>query len=279
MIKKIFLNGLSVALMLMLPGCKKPYETYKTTYKTEGAQHYADKAVDPLEATKKNIKHMTLPEVRAARVYFEQKDEVELIEKTLTHIIKLSDNYQEKADCLYELATIQLSLGRLEKARELFEQLLREYPGASFKKEACYRQLVAHYWDCSDASHDQEMTEKTLQLVQSFNKEWDAGEYAESLQEIEDHCYKVLFDAELLRMDFYLTKYRVFQDQDSLRSAQMRLAYILEKLLEPQKKLSSQAKDALIEEYQAIKELDVEKKQEKYDLLMKVLTALEKDEN
>jgi len=84
--------------------------------------------------------------------------------------MKISDNYQERADCLYELATIQLAMGRLEKAREMFEQLIREYPGVEFKKEALYRQILAHYWDCSDAQHDQEMTEKTLKLVQDFLK-------------------------------------------------------------------------------------------------------------
>lgn len=271
--KKIFLCGLVLALV---PGCfKKPYETYKTIYKTEGAQLYADKAVDPLQAIRKNIKNMNLQEVRAARIYYEERGDVELIEKTLTHILKLSDNYQEKADCLYEYATIQLSLGRLEKARELYEKLLREYPGVSSKKEASYRLILAHYWDCCDAEHDQEITEKTLKLVQEFNKEFpDRAVYAESLETIEDYCYKVLFEAELLRMNFYLSKYRVFEDNDSLVSATMRLAYMLEKLLEAQKKLSSETKDALVELYAHLREVDPENYSEKYTLLMKAAALL-----
>jgi outer membrane protein assembly factor BamD (BamD/ComL family) len=273
--KTLILRLLGLILLWVLPGCfKKPYESYKNQYKTNAAQQYADKAIDPAQAIKKNIKYMTLPEVRAARIYFEEHNEIELIEKALAHCMKLSDNYQEKSDCLYELATIQLSLGRLEKARELFDQLLREYPGIAAKKEACYRRLLAHYWDCSDAEHDQDMTEKTLKLVQEFMQEFpNSSEYGESLETIQHYCYRLLFEAELLRMNFYLTKYRIVQEPEVLNSAQMRLRYIVEKLIEFQRAFTSEEKDALCEIFDQIKTVTL---QEKFTLLNKASRALEK---
>lgn len=281
-----------VLLLLGLTGCfKKPYHTYQTSYKTQGAKQFydttaADEEVTPKEAVKKNIKYMTLPEVRAARIYYEESGEVEIIEKALAHIIKLSDNYQEKADCLYELATIQLSFGRLEKARELFEQLIREYPGVDFKKEARYRHILAHYWDCSDAQHDQEMTEKTLKLSKEFLEEFPGElEYQESLESILDFCHKMLFDAELLRMNFYLSKYELTKEADTLRSAQKRLGYILEKLIEQQKQFDSATKDNLLDLYLEIKEISEENNIEKYTKLLNAADILaikpktETDEN
>jgi len=81
--KKLTLSLVSLACMF-LTGCgKRPYQSYKTTYKTQGAQQFDDKSVAPAEATKKNIKNMTLQEVRAARIYFEERDDIELIEKAL----------------------------------------------------------------------------------------------------------------------------------------------------------------------------------------------------
>ncbi len=276
--KKLSLTLLAL-VFIFLTGCgKRPYQAYRTTYKTERAEHFDDKSVEPAQATKKNIKNMTLQEVRAARIYFEQRDEIELIEKALARIMKLSDNYQERADCLYELATIQLAMGRLEKARELFEQLVREYPGVEFKKEALYRQILAHYWDCSDAEHDQEMTEKTLKLVQDFLKEFPHEiTYLESLETIQDYCYKLLFEAEFLRMDFYMQKYRINQMAEALTAAQMRFTYLVEKLLEHQKNISSTAKDALIELCLQLKELDAENVAEKNELLVKAITLLATD--
>ena len=51
---------------------------------------------------------MDLAEARAAAC-ITKDDEVELVEKALAgQVIKLSDNYQEKADALFELATIQI---------------------------------------------------------------------------------------------------------------------------------------------------------------------------
>ncbi len=262
---------------VFLAGCKKPYDRYKTTYQTAQAERYAGEENDPLIATKKNIKYMTLPEARSARLYFEKQNEQELVEKALQHVMKLSDNYQEKADCLYELATISLSCGRLETAREQYEQLLREYPGVAFKQEACFRQLLAHYWDCSDSAHDTGMTEKTLELHQDFCKEFSNTDgYRETLEEIEKFCRRVLFEAEILRMNFYLTRYRIFQDQDALYAAQLRLAYILAKLLESHQGLDNATKDLLVEQYHAIKELDAEKIDEKYTLLLNALTTLQK---
>jgi outer membrane protein assembly factor BamD (BamD/ComL family) len=273
--KKLTLTLLSVAFIL-LTGCgKRPYQAYRTTYKTERAVQFDDKSVTAAEANKKNIKNMTLQEVRAARVYFEQRDDIELIEKALERIMKLSDNYQERADCLYELATIQLAMGRLEKARELFENLVREYPGVEFKKEALYRQILAHYWDCCDAEHDQEMTEKTLKLVQDFLKEFPSETaYLESLETIQDYCYKLLFDAELLRMDFYIQKYRINKQPESLTAAQMRFTSLVEKLLEFQKNISSSAKDALTELALQLKGLEAENVSEKDELLGKAITLL-----
>lgn len=273
--KKSTLSFLSL-VFIFLTGCgKKPFQAYRTTYKTAGAQQFDDASVSGADATKKNIKNMTLPEVRAARVYFEQRDDIELVEKVLARIMKLSDNYQERADCLYELATIQLSLGRLEKAREMFEQLVREYPGVEFKKEALYRQILAHYWDCSDAERDQEMTEKTLKLVQDFLKEFPGQTaYVESLETILAYCHKLLFDAELLRMDFYIQKYRINLEPESLTAAQMRFTYLVEKLLEFQSTISSAAKDALIELCLQLKELQAEDITQKLDLLGKATTLL-----
>ncbi len=273
--KKLTLSLLSLAF-IFLTGCgKKPYQAYRTTYKTQGAEQFDDKSVDPAQATRKNIKNMTLQEVRAARKYFEQRDDIELIEKVLARIMKLSDNYQERADCLYELATIQLAMGRLEKARELFEQLVREYPGVEFIKEARYRQILAHYWDCSDAEHDQDMTEKTLKLVQNFLKEFPGQtDYLESLETIEDYCYKLLFDAEFLRMNFYIQKYHINKELESLTSAQMRFVYLVEKLVEYQKNISSPAKDGLIELCLQLKELETDKVAERIDLLDKAITLM-----
>ncbi len=261
---------------ILLAGCgKRPYQAYKTTYKTQGAEQFDDKSVTAAQATKKNIKHMTLQEVRAARVYFESRDDIELIEKALERIMKLSDNYQERADCLYEFATIQLSLGRLEKAREQYEKLLKEYPGIEFKKEALYRQILAHYWDCSDAQRDQEMTEKTLKLVQDFLKEFPSETaYLDSIETIQDYCYKLLFDAEFLRMDFYLQKYRINLQPESLVAAQMRFIYLVEKFAEHQKNISSTAKDALIELCLELKGLDDEQVPEKLDILNKATRLL-----
>lgn len=248
----LFLLGIS------LTGCaRKPYSAYKDTYKTAGAEKFDDKSVTAAQANKKNIKNMNLAESRAARRHFENANEMELIEKTLNQIMKLSDNYQEKADCLYELATIQLAQGRLEKAREMFAQLMREYPGVAFKKEAAYRHMLAHYWDCSDAQHDQDMTEKTLKLVQEFEAEFpNQPEYQESLDTIKDYCYKMLFDGEVLRMDFYLSKYEVTLEKETLVSARMRLGYILEKLIEQQKQFDSTTKDKLLEYYLLSKEAE-----------------------
>ncbi len=273
--KKSTLILVSLGFML-ITGCgKRPYQAYKATYKTDRAVQFDDKSVSASEANKKNIKHMTLQEARAVRVYFEQRDEIELIEKVLERIMKLSDNYQERADCLYELATIQLSLGRLEKAREMFEKLIHEYPGVECKKEAFYRHILAHYWDCCDAEHDQEMTEKTLALVKDFLKEFP-GEtaYLESLETIQDYCYKLLFDAEFLRMNFYMQKYHINQQPETLTAAQMRLAYLTEKLLEFQKKISSAAKDALIELCLQLKDLKVDNVSEKNELLSKAIMLL-----
>jgi len=64
------------------------------------------------------------------------------------------------------------------------------------------------------------------------------------LETIQDYCYKLLFDAEFLRMDFYLQKYRINQQPESLKAAHMRFAYLVEKLLEFQKNISSATKDA-----------------------------------
>jgi outer membrane protein assembly factor BamD (BamD/ComL family) len=273
--KKLTLTLLALAF-IFLTGCgKRPYQAYRTTYKTEHAEHFDDKSVAPEQATKKNIKNMTLQEVRAARIYFENRDEIELIEKVLERIMKLSDNYQERADCLYEFATIQLAMGRLEKAREKFEQLVREYPGVEFKKEALYRLILAHYWDCSDAEHDQDMTEKTLKLVQDFLKEFPhETAYLESLEVIQDYCYTLLFQAELLRMDFYIQKYKINQIPEALTSAQMRFTYLVEKLLEHQKNISSAAKDALIELALQLKGLESENVTERLDILGKAITLL-----
>ncbi len=274
-------HSLFPCLMLaFLSGCfkKQPYQEYRSTYRTEGAKKFDEKVVTPQEATRKNIKNMSLPEVRAARIHFEEQDDLELVEKTLNRIIKLSDNYQEKADCLYELATIQLCQGKLEKAREYFDQLRQEYPGAPFKKEASYRNILAHYWDCSDAQRDQEMTEKTVALIKGFQQEFpDYFEYRENIEKIEDDCNRILFDAEKFRLNFYLDKYHINPKAETLTSAQMRLAYILEKLLEAQKQISSQEKDNLIDLFEKIRKSD-EDAQEKYKLLTKAALLLESEQ-
>ena len=218
---------------------------------------------------------MTLAEARAARIYYEEHNEIELIEKVLTHLIKLSDNYQEKADCLYELATIHLSLGRLEKARELFEQVIRDYPGVPCKREAAYRLILAHYWDCRKAMNDQDMTEKTLQLIQTFMQEYPHEiEFAANLAIMHDECYKLLFDGELLRMEYYLTKYQVFNESQAVESARMRATYILEKLLEQQKNISSQTKDRILDHYTAINAIPADNIQEKYRQLCLLVELL-----
>ena len=262
-------------LVLLVSCSKRPYAAYKTTYKTERAEQFDDKSVVAADAIKKNIKNMTIQEARAARVYFEKSDDIELIEKTLAHIMKISPNYQERADCLYELATIQLALGRLEKAREMFEQLLGEYPGVEFKKEALYRQILAHYWDCSDPERDQDMTERTLKLVQEFLSRFPAeAGYRESLETIKDYCYKNLFQAELLRMNFYIQKYQINHDEAALLAAQMRLVYVIEKLLEHQNSISSATKDALAELDVQLKALDTEDIAARVDLIHKAGTLL-----
>ncbi|MBY0110226.1 MAG: tetratricopeptide repeat protein [Candidatus Babeliaceae bacterium] len=273
--KKSTLILISLGFMLITSCGKRPYQAYKTTYKTDRAVQFDDKSVSAEQANKKNIKHMTLQEARAARVYFEQRNDIELIEKVLERIMKLSDNYQERADCLYELATIHLAMGRLEKAREMFEKLIHEYPGVECKKEALYRQILAHYWDCCDAEHDQEMTEKTLSLVKNFLKEFPSEtSYLESLETIQDYCYKLLFDAEFLRMGFYVQKYHINQQPESLTAAQMRFTYLVERLLEFQKNISSAAKDALIELCLELKGLEADNISEKNDLLAKAVMLL-----
>lgn len=270
--KKVSL--LLAGLLVALTGCRRPYHEYRTRYKTEKAQEFADTSITPEDAVRKNIKFMSLKEARAARIYFERQDELEFIEKVLNHIIKLSDNFQEKADCLFELATIQLAEGRLEKACELFEQLIRDYPGVSCIKQARYRYLLAHYWGCQGPEHDQQMTEKTLAYALVFKQDYaDDSEFVELVDSVIEFCYERLMTADLIRLDFYLAKYGITRDPDVLKAAEIRFKYLMDKLF-PEQKGHELCESELLELQTALKELGDDKPAEKLILLQRAYTIL-----
>ena len=280
---KLYSILFTITGLLFFGGCKRPHHAIRTSYKADSSQPVPDNT-DPLVYKKKNIKDMNLAEARVARAYFESRDEFELIEKVLERILKLSHNYQEQAECIYELANIFLSRGNFEKAQELYDRVITQYPGAPFHATARYRLILAHFWNCGSHERDQQSTEKAIALSQAFLEEFPADSNSIAVRDILIQCYCSLLQADLDRVTFYLSRYRIYDDKYALHAARKRILFVAENVIVPLEQLGY-AFDTLADDVATLAEYTVYvadhddaaelSSEQKHEMAQKVLTLLE----
>ena len=232
-----------LGIVFVLIGCKKPHHFYAEQSGGSRVPHSSESGpnLQDAEATyAMRIRDMTLEQLRDARSIYEQQEEPILLTKVLDRIIKLSPDHFERASCTAQLATMNLGMGQFERARNLYQQFLQDYPGSPLRKQVLFRLIMAYHWDRAVPEKDQELTYQTMQLCDRFITEYGHTIATQTTQEqaeqqaiiqavnnVKRSCYYDLALGELERLHFYATKYTVTQERSALCAAHKRLQHLL----------------------------------------------------
>jgi len=120
------------------------------------------------------------------------------------------------------LANLYLRMGRLVSAHELFKQIVELHPSSPLLEYAYYKTILSKYYQSLGFEFDQEVTEETIALCNSYLSENVFYEYKSDIIDIMNTCRQKLVDKEFYVYNFYLRR-------KNYKSAQKKLEYIRDK--------------------------------------------------
>ncbi len=147
--------------------------------------------------------------------------------KYLNRMVTLSDDINEKAELMIELADLFFLQQSFDDAAKWYAEFVQLYPGNKQVEYASYRAVICSSKNILGADRDQSPTEKTLELSQTFLKREDLFvTYKKEVKNIERECYQRLAASDIRVAEFYITK------QHDYDSAKKRISTIRDEWLE-----------------------------------------------
>jgi len=268
-----------VCLLLLLPGCKKPYEQFKRPLNTTFRQKQKLMRTLKRKNLFKRIKDMNLEEALEAKQYYEDLGREDMVLQLIPHIISISKDVHLTARLQLELADLHLSSGNLEQAGKLYTDFVSFYPGDANIKKARYHLLLATFWTALEPDRDQALTNTSVELAKKYLQDFPQDEeYTPKVHEIIKACYQALLEGELSLMKFYLNKFTYEHKPTAIEAARLRLTHIKDAYL-PILALYDERGKNILETMEPIEKLatmdDLALVREQADLIMKQVALAE----
>lgn len=244
-----------LCLLLLLPGCKKPYEKFKRPLTTTFRQKQQLMHTIKKKNLFKRIKDMSLEEAIEAKQYYEDLGREDVVLRLIPHMTALSKDVHFIAQLQLELADLHLSSGNLEEAGKLYTEFISFYPGDSNIKKARYHLLLTTFWTALEPDRDQGLTQTAVELAKKYLQDFPQDtEYTAKVHDILKACYQALLEGELGLIKFYLNKFTYEHKSTALEAARLRLAHIQEAYL-PVLALYDDRAHTMVQTLQAIEKL------------------------
>ena len=143
--------------------------------------------------------------------------------KYLERMAKICDNLEIMRELLMELADLLFEDKKFTKAALLYDQYIKSYPGRRIEYEkALYKKMLCTFYQTLDHDRDQTMTEKTVELCDTFLKECPSSNYEQDVKSTRSSCSRKCAQHEL-----YITEHYIKQNR--IPSATRRITKIKEK--------------------------------------------------
>ncbi len=141
-------------------------------------------------------------------------------------LIKLSDDINQIANLMLDLAELYCEQKQWDKASALFKEFSHLYPGNEKTEYALYKGVLCLHETVKniDPERDQSKVKETIELAQKFLDRKIFTQYKPEVIKIQTACYEQLVDYELGVVNFYLKN-------NNLAITQRRLDYIRTELL------------------------------------------------
>jgi len=191
------------------------------------------KPKDPRDiAPSKGIRQTNLEEAVAAKDYYIRHDDPNLAAKYLERALSLAKDHNKREELTLELADLYLSLEKRDKASILYSQFKTLYPGSDQIKHVHFKELEATFHDTQVHTRDQSKTKATVKLAKQFLEEFpEDTTYKKRVEDMRLKAYFLLILHELGIAEFYISKYTYKPQENFLKAARRRLAYIIREYL------------------------------------------------
>ena len=147
--------------------------------------------------------------------------------KYLERLIPMTEKDTEKERLILLAADLYFKQGDYEKAEEKYRLYERLFPAGSNVEKAAYTKTLCCFYRTLSADRDQTFTKQTIDYAKEFLTVQSFTDYRSEVQGIVEHCYQKLFDHEKDIIEQKLTK----GTSESLRAANMRIAFIKESMI------------------------------------------------
>jgi len=170
----------------------------------------------------KPLKELAYNELKDAKdALVEDKDLAGAI-RYVERMLVVTTDLNELKELRLEIADLNFDFGDLEKAEELYNEYISFYPGSDLVEYAAYKGILSCFYQTLSSDRDQTKTTETVKLAETFLKQPSYRNYNADVRMIQHQCFNKNFESELNVVNFYL-------EQDKIKSAEQRLAYLKEK--------------------------------------------------
>ena len=174
------------------------------------------------QSQKKTLSTMNYAELLDAKnKSLAKKDHFTTI-KYLERMAKICDDLEIMREILMELADLLFEDKKFTKASLLYDQYTKSYPGRRKEYEkALYKKMLCTFYQTLYHDRDQTMTEKTIELCDTFLKECPGSNYEQDVKSTRNSCNR-----KCARHELYITEHYIKQNR--IPSATRRIAKIKE---------------------------------------------------
>jgi len=155
----------------------------------------------------------------------------------LERMAKICPDQAALSAIVLELASLLFEDGKFSKAILLYDQYLKSYPGRTTEYVfAHYRKILCSFYQTLEIDRDQTMTEKTIELCDSFLNTCKNSDYEKDVRSMRIDCTQKLAHHELYIADNYIIQNRFVSA--NRRIARIRDTYPTVPGIEPRRLLS-----------------------------------------
>lgn len=214
-------------IIFVLASCKsKKEQEYHSARAVQRKQQKTDRRSVEMEAMK-SLNKMTYDELK------KRSDELLLVQDTrnalryMERMLILLEDHTQKQQLLVKMAELYFEEGKYKDAAAKYLVYVSLYPGGEHVELAYYKAILAYFYRTLSYDRDQALTRETLELVKEFLNTKKFATYQQEVVRVSEGCYQKLFDHEKEVIDQKLGS----RTAESLKAAQMRLAYLKEQLV------------------------------------------------
>lgn len=170
---------------------------------------------------KKLIKDMSEQELVETLAYAKTTQDNEFIFKVFHALLSQSPNQNNLKNYKIDLADYCFKIKDYEKAVYTYEDFVTLYPGSQEAEYAQYKAIISSFLLCLEPCCDQSITQKTIFMIEEFQKKAKNELFIQETKEIFTKCRQKLFEHEVHVFEHYLK-------QKQFKSSEHRYKYIEE---------------------------------------------------